>query len=101
MSKHALDDFRARLIATGKTKGTVEAYLSMVGRFLKHVERSGGRVSPSRGAGQKGNCAPPALVSRRAAMWMSTHRGTRPLMFLKSLTEERLAAIRGTAQEAA
>ena len=32
-----------------------------------------------------------------AAMWMSSHRGTRPLMFLTALTEERLAAIRGAA----
>ena len=32
-----------------------------------------------------------------AAMWMSSHRGTRSLMFLNSLSEERLASIRGAA----
>ncbi len=35
---------------------------------------------------------------RQAAMWMSSDRASSPLMFLRSPTEERLAAMRGTAQ---
>src|SRR5438067_1104557 len=37
MNKHDLDDYRAHLIAAGKTKQTVWNYILMVRRFLKHV----------------------------------------------------------------
>jgi hypothetical protein len=38
MSKQDLTDFRAHLIASGKSKGTAEGYLQRVRHFLKHVD---------------------------------------------------------------
>jgi integrase-like protein len=38
MSKQSLDDFRAHLIAEGKSAKTIEGYLGYIRRFLKHVD---------------------------------------------------------------
>src|SRR6476469_7642557 len=37
MSNQNLDDFRAHLLAEGKSAGTARQYVSLVRRFLKHI----------------------------------------------------------------